>query len=173
MDRPDQPGRRVHPHSVAMGPGRSTSRSSRASPGIETFEGHSFHTSRWDYDYTGGDPGGAPMDRLADKRVAIIGTGATAVQCIPHLARACKELYVFQRTPSSVDVRDNRPTDPDWFAEIATPGWQQRWLENFTDNQTGGLVEEDLVMDGWTDLARRDPRARSWRCRPRTGPPRG
>ncbi|MFI7463240.1 flavin-containing monooxygenase [Nonomuraea sp. NPDC049646] len=124
-------------------------------PGIDDFRGHSFHTSRWDYDYTGGDPTGAPMDRLADKRVAVIGTGATAVQCVPHLARACAELYVFQRTPSSVDVRDNRPTDPAWFAEIATPGWQQRWLENFTGNQTGGLVEEDLVMDGWTDIARR------------------
>ncbi|GAA2208488.1 NAD(P)/FAD-dependent oxidoreductase [Nonomuraea monospora] len=124
-------------------------------PGIDDFRGHAFHTSRWDYAYTGGDPSGAPMDRLADKRVAIIGTGATAVQCVPHLARACRELYVFQRTPSSVDVRDNRPTDPGWFATIATPGWQQRWLENFTANQTGAPAEEDLVMDGWTDLSRR------------------
>jgi cation diffusion facilitator CzcD-associated flavoprotein CzcO len=124
-------------------------------PGIESFEGHSFHTSRWDYAYTGGDPEGAPLDRLGDKRVAVIGTGATAVQCVPHLARACQELYVFQRTPSSVDVRANEPTDPEWFAEMATPGWQQRWLENFTANQTGGMTTEDLVMDGWTDLARR------------------
>src|SRR4051794_33120830 len=124
-------------------------------PGIESFEGHSFHTSRWDYAYTGGDPNGAPMDQLADKRVGIIGTGATSVQCVPHLARACQELFVFQRTPSSVDVRANQPTDPEWFAEIATPGWQQRWLENFTANQTGGMGEDDLVMDGWTDLARR------------------
>jgi cation diffusion facilitator CzcD-associated flavoprotein CzcO len=113
-------------------------------PGIETFRRHSFHTSRWDYGYTGGDASGAPMGKLADKRVGIIGTGATAVQCVPHLSRACRELYVFQRTPSSVDVRNNHPIDPDWFAEIATPGWQQRWLENFTRNQTG-----------WTDLARR------------------
>ncbi|MFI7615546.1 flavin-containing monooxygenase [Nonomuraea terrae] len=125
-------------------------------PGIDSFQGHSFHTSRWDYAYTGGDPSGAPLDRLADKRVAIIGTGATAVQCVPHLARACQELYVFQRTPSSVDVRDNRPIDPQWFAEVTvTPGWQQRWLENFTANQAGGLADEDLVMDGWTDIARR------------------
>ena len=101
------------------------------------------------------DPLGAPMDKLADKRVAIIGTGATSVQCVPRLAGACKELYVFQRTPSSVDVRNNRPTDPEWFAEIATPGWQQRWLENFTANQTGGTADEDLVQDGWTDIARR------------------
>ena len=124
-------------------------------PGLEDFQGHSFHTSRWDYDYTGGDPVGAPLDNLADKRVGIIGTGATAVQCVPHLAPACQELYVFQRTPSSVDVRDNHPIDPEWFATINTPGWQQRWLENFTANQAGGMAEEDLVMDGWTDLARR------------------
>ncbi|MDO8409810.1 MAG: NAD(P)/FAD-dependent oxidoreductase [Phenylobacterium sp.] len=124
-------------------------------PGIETFKGHSFHTSRWDYDYTGGDPLGAPLEKLADKRVAIIGTGATSVQAVPHLARACQTLYVVQRTPSSVDVRANAPIDPDWFAEIATPGWQQRWLENFTANQGGNITEEDLVMDGWTDLSRR------------------
>ncbi len=123
--------------------------------GIESFKGHSFHTSRWDYDYTGGDPQGAPMEKLGDKRVGIIGTGATSVQCVPHLARACKELYVFQRTPSSVDVRDNAPIDPKWFAEIATSGWQERWLENFTANQAGGNAEVDLVQDGWTDLNRR------------------
>ncbi len=124
-------------------------------PGVEEFKGHSFHTSRWDYSYTGGDPSGAPMENLADKKVGIIGTGATSVQCVPHLAKACETLYVFQRTPSSVDVRANTPTDPEWFATIATPGWQQRWLENFTANQTGAFAEEDLVMDGWTDLSRR------------------
>ena len=124
-------------------------------PGIETFAGKAFHTSRWDYAYTGGDPAGAPLDKLADKRVAIIGTGATAVQVVPHLAGACKQLYVVQRTPSSVDMRANAPLDPAWFAEVATPGWQQRWLENFTDNQAGGNAREDLVQDGWTDLARR------------------
>ncbi|MDP1617279.1 NAD(P)/FAD-dependent oxidoreductase [Phenylobacterium sp.] len=124
-------------------------------PGIDTFKGHSFHTSRWDYDYTGGDPSGAPLEKLADKRVAIIGTGATSVQAVPHLARACQTLYVVQRTPSSVDVRANAPIDPDWFSQIATPGWQQRWLENFTANQGGSITEEDLVMDGWTDLSRR------------------
>jgi|TARA_B110000967_G_scaffold189184_1_gene212674 cyclohexanone monooxygenase len=123
--------------------------------GIESFKGHSFHTSRWDYEYTGGDPRGAPMEKLADKRVGIIGTGATSVQCVPHLAKACKSLFVFQRTPSSIDVRANKPTDTDWFNEMATPGWQQRWLENFTSNQTGAMASEDLVMDGWTDLSRR------------------
>jgi cation diffusion facilitator CzcD-associated flavoprotein CzcO len=124
--------------------------------GIETFAGHSFHTSRWDYAYTGGDPAGAPMDRLAGKRVAIIGTGATSVQCVPHLARSCRELFVFQRTPSSVDERGNGPLDPQWLAGIAAPGWQERWMDNFVANVSAGeLPDEDLVNDGWTDLAKR------------------
>lgn len=123
--------------------------------GIETFKGKSFHTSRWDYGYTGGSPDGAPMDKLGDKRVAIIGTGATAVQAVPHLAKATKELLVFQRTPSSIDVRNNEPIDPDWFESIATPGWQKRWFDNFVDNQSQGFPEEDYVMDGWTELSQR------------------
>lgn len=124
-------------------------------PGIESFRGKAFHTSRWDYAYTGGDPDGAPMTKLADKRVAIIGTGATSVQAVPHLAKAAKELYVFQRTPSSVDERGNAPIDPDWFAEVAEPGWQKRWYENFVGNMGAGMATEDLVQDGWTDLGRR------------------
>ncbi len=122
--------------------------------GIESFDRHSFHTSRWDYDYTGGNPAGAPMDKLADKRVGIIGTGATSVQCIPHLAKTCGELYVFQRTPSSIDIRNNHALDPEWF-DTLEPGWQRKWLHNFTTLQTGGFADEDLVMDGWTDLAQR------------------
>ena len=95
------------------------------------------------------------MDRLAGKRVAIIGTGATAVQCVPHLARDAGELFVVQRTPSSVDVRANESIDPDWFKSIATPGWQTRWLENFAGNVGMGGASEDWVKDGWTDLSRR------------------
>ena len=124
-------------------------------PGIDRFQGKSFHTSRWDWSYTGGDDQGAPMDGLKDKRVAIIGTGATAVQIVPHLAKAAGTLYVCQRTPSSIDVRNNEPIDPDWFEGIATPGWQKRWLESFTANQTMGEEVEDLVKDGWTELSRR------------------
>ena len=124
-------------------------------PGIETFKGHQFHTSRWDYAYTGGNAEGAPMDLLAGKRVAIIGTGATAVQCVPHLARSAGQLFVVQRTPSSVDVRANAPIDPEWFKTVATPGWQTRWLENFAANVGMGGAAEDWVQDGWTDLSRR------------------
>ncbi|MFT4613578.1 MAG: cation diffusion facilitator CzcD-associated flavoprotein CzcO [Bacteroidia bacterium] len=125
-------------------------------PGIENFKGHSFHTSRWDYEYTGGDPNGA-LDKLGDKKVALIGTGATSVQCVPHLSASCGTFYVCQRTPSSVDVRSNAEMDPAWYTEATrTSGWQQRWMENFTNNMTPfGNVTEDLVNDGWTDLARR------------------
>ena len=124
-------------------------------PGIETFKGHSFHTSRWDYAYTGGKPDQSDLKNLRNKRVAVIGTGATAVQCVPHLSKSCQQLFVFQRTPSSVDVRNNEAIDPSWFEKIATPGWQQKWLDNFTANQTGGEVSEDLVKDGWTEISKR------------------
>ena len=123
-------------------------------PGVGDFTGHSFHTSRWDYDYCGGGPADVPMDKLGDKRVAIIGTGATAVQCIPKLGRDAGELFVFQRTPSSIDIRNNHPIDPEWFASLE-PGWQREWLRNFTLLQTGGYADVDLVMDGWTDIAQR------------------
>ena len=95
-------------------------------PGIESFAGHSFHTSRWDYDYTGGTAT-TPLTGLAGKPVGIIGTGATVIQCVPPLARSAGELFVFQRTPSSVDARDNAPTDPVWAANLQ-PGWQQRGI---------------------------------------------
>ncbi|HVP84866.1 MAG TPA: NAD(P)/FAD-dependent oxidoreductase [Rhizomicrobium sp.] len=119
-------------------------------PGIDDFKGHSFHTSRWDYDYTGGTSQGG-LTKLADKRVGIIGTGATAVQCVPHLGAHAKQLYVFQRTPSSIDVRNNRPTDPQW-AKSLEPGWQQKRMDNFNTLVSGGFQEEDLVNDGWTDI---------------------
>lgn len=121
-------------------------------PGIHSFAGHAFHTSRWDYAYTGGDASGAPMTGLANKRVGIIGTGATAVQCIPHLSRSAGELFVFQRTPSSIDVRNNHEIDPQWFGGLET-GWQRKWMMNFTVLQTLGFAEEDLVKDGWTDIS--------------------
>jgi cation diffusion facilitator CzcD-associated flavoprotein CzcO len=139
---------------VAMGTGPLNKPKLPGIPGIETFTGHTFHTSRWDYAYTGGDWEGTPMTKLADKRVGIIGTGATAVQCIPPLARDAGELFVFQRTPSSVDERNNHPIDPEWFATLE-PGWQQKWLFNFATLQTGGFADEDLVKDGWTDISQR------------------
>ena len=120
--------------------------------GISAYKGHTFHTSRWDYAYTGGDSHGN-LDRLHDKRVAIIGTGATAVQCIPHLGAGAKELFVFQRTPSSIDVRNNQATDPNWLS-TQKPGWQDERRTNFESLMTGVPVKEDLVSDGWTEAFR-------------------
>ena len=121
-------------------------------PGISEYQGHTFHTSRWDYGYTGGGPEGN-LTGLRGKRVGIIGTGATAIQCVPHLAKGADELFVFQRTPSSVDVRANRPTDPEWADSLA-PGWQQARMDNFMTLVSGGFADEDLVNDGWTEIIR-------------------
>ncbi len=118
--------------------------------GINDFEGRSFHTARWDYDYTGGSPT-EPMDGLVDKRVGIIGTGATSIQLVPQLAAAAKEVFVFQRTPSAVGVRNNGPTDVEWFKGLQ-PGWQTERMRNFTEAVTGEQPADDLVGDGWTDV---------------------
>ncbi|MGO9928468.1 MAG: flavin-containing monooxygenase [Mycobacterium sp.] len=120
-------------------------------PGLGSFRGQAFHTSRWNYAYTG-----ERLENLAGKRVGIIGTGATAIQCVPHLAAAAERLYVFQRTPSSVDVRANRLTDPQWVNTLQ-PGWQRRRIENFQILTAGGQAEEDLVADAWTSITRKLP----------------
>jgi cyclohexanone monooxygenase len=122
-------------------------------PGIRDFKGHTFHTSRWDYEYTGGDHNGG-LTGLADKRVAVIGTGATAIQCVPYVGKHAQQLYVFQRTPSSVDLRGNKQTDPEWYKQQG-PGWQRARRENFAAVLAGQNMSEDLVADGWTDIARR------------------
>lgn len=120
--------------------------------GIDKYQGHTFHTSRWDYKFTGGNSKGN-LNGLKDKKVAIIGTGATAVQCIPHLGEAAQELFVFQRTPSSIDERNNKDTDENWF-ESLKPGWHDKRRENFEGFLTGSLQKEDLVNDGWTEIFR-------------------
>ncbi|HEY7053151.1 MAG TPA: NAD(P)/FAD-dependent oxidoreductase [Mycobacterium sp.] len=120
-------------------------------PGIATFRGHTFHTSRWDFGYTGEE-----LEKLADKRVGIIGTGATAIQCVPRLAAAALRLLVFQRTPSSVDVRANRPTDPQWAAGLKA-GWQRERIENFQLLTNGGQATKDLVDDAWTSITKKLP----------------
>ena len=135
---------------VAMANGPLNRPKLPAIPGIRDFRGHAFHTSRWDYDYTGGGPDGN-LDRLGDKRVAVIGTGASAIQCVPFLAESAEQLHVFQRTPSSVDMRGNQPTDAEWAAGLE-PGWQKRRMENFNGLVSGLPQAEDLVDDGWTDL---------------------
>jgi cyclohexanone monooxygenase len=123
-------------------------------PGLTDFTGHMFHSSRWDYEYTGGDASGG-LNKLADKKVAVIGTGATAVQIVPHLARGAKHLYVFQRTPSSVDARHNTPTDPEW-ASALVPGWQAERQRNFHAwaFEVPLAGRPDHVCDFWTEVGR-------------------
>jgi len=123
-----------------------------AIPGLEDFEGHTFHTSRWDYGYTGGDHNGN-LHKLADKRVAVIGTGATTIQSVPYVGAHAEHLYLFQRTPSSVDERGNSRTDPEW-GKTLKPGWQRERRQNFNDMVIGRPVEKDLVNDGWTSIFR-------------------
>ncbi len=118
--------------------------------GLQDFKGTMFHSSRWDYGYTGGDVYGN-LHKLADKKVAVIGTGASAVQIVPHLGRDAQHLYVFQRTPSSVDERRNKPTDPAWV-ESLEPGWQQHRSDNFNTAVSGMPVDEDLVDDCWSNI---------------------
>lgn len=145
-------GDKLSPRFVIMAAGPLNRPKLPGIPGLESFKGHSFHTSRWDYDYTGGGPDGG-LDKLADKVVGIIGTGATAVQCVPHLGAGAKQLFVFQRTPSSIDVRGDRPTDSEW-AKSLPPGWHQGRMDNFNTLVSGGWAAEDQVGDGWTDIIR-------------------
>jgi len=124
-------------------------------PGIDMFKGKIFHTARWDYDYTGGEWKNPELSKLADKKVAIIGTGATAIQVVPYLGQYAQQLYVIQRTPSSVDLRNNQPTDMDWFKSLK-PGWQQERIRNFHHAAMEMLTpgEPDMIQDIWTEISR-------------------
>ena len=140
---------------VVMAPGPLNRPKLPGVPGIKSFKGHSFHTTRWDYDYTGGDWKNPVLDRLGDKRIGIIGTGATAIQCVPFLAKYAQHLTVFQRTPSYIDDRGNRPTDPEW-ARSLQPGWQNERMLNFHIgiNEVFDRKDVDLICDGWSELNR-------------------
>ena len=141
-------GDEIRARYVVMAPGILNLMKLPAIPGMELFAGTSFHSARWDYEYTGGSPDGR-LTNLADKVVGIMGTGASAIQCVPPLAESAKQLFVFQRTPSAVGVRGNRPTEED-FAEDLEPGWQFARMENFQAVMLGLPVEADLTDDGWT-----------------------
>lgn len=117
-------------------------------PGMEDFAGHSFHTARWDFAFTGGGTT-EPLDKLGDKTVALLGTGASGIQALPPLAASAEHVYVFQRTPSAIGVRGNRPT-ADGFGRDFEPGWQKRRMDNFQAMMLGRKVDRDEVDDGWT-----------------------
>jgi cation diffusion facilitator CzcD-associated flavoprotein CzcO len=147
-DRGDQ----IHSRFLVVCPGGLQQPKLPGIPGIESFEGRAFHASRWDYTYTGGAEGGE-MTPLADKSVGVIGTGTTALQCVPRLGASARQLYVFQRTPTTVYWRGQQPTDPEWAASLS-PGWQLERQRNFVAATSGRLPPVDLVDDGWTHLAR-------------------
>ncbi len=140
---------------VVMGAGPTNTPKLPGIPGIADFKGKVFHSSRWDYDYTGGTPKAPVLDKLAGKRVAIIGTGASSVQAVPYLSRHAEQLYVIQRTPSSVDVRNNLPTDPEWEKSLGA-GWQAQRREMYQRFTHSGFQpgDEDVVGDIWTEINR-------------------
>jgi cyclohexanone monooxygenase len=143
-------GDRIRAHYVCLATGPLNRPKLPGIPGIDSFRGHSFHASRWDYGYTGGDSEGG-LTGLRGKRVGIIGTGATSVQVVPHVAEWADHLYVFQRTPSSIDVKHNPPTDPGWAGSLPA-GWHQARMDNFNNLVSGVPQAEDLVSDGWTSI---------------------
>ena len=153
LDGPHRPrGRHQRPLHRPRGRARCTGRTCPESPGSRLSAGRSFHTSRWDYSYTGGDSNGN-LDKLGDKRVALIGTGASSIQILPHLAASAERVYLFQRTPAIVDWRKNAPTDTEWFKHLE-PGWQRRRMDNFVE-VTSFRPAEDLVNDAGTQYRSR------------------
>ncbi|MDG2004041.1 MAG: NAD(P)/FAD-dependent oxidoreductase [Novosphingobium sp.] len=145
----------IHARFVVMCGGPSNTPKLPGVPGIDSFKGKVFHTSRWDYDYTGGDPKTHELPKLADKRVAILGTGASSIQAVPYLGEYARQVYVIQRTPSSVDVRNNQPSDPDWVKSLE-PGWTTRRRDNYHHFAQFGFErgEVDQVCDIWTEINR-------------------
>jgi len=148
-------GDRLRARFVVMALGPINTPKLPAVPGLDTFGGKAFHTARWDYLYTGGGQEQPVLDKLADKTVAIVGTGASAIQAVPFLGRYAKQLYVLQRTPSTVDARSNPPTDPEWVKTLK-PGWQRERQMNFHRGAIDTFMpgEPDLICDIWTEINR-------------------
>jgi len=143
-------GDRIRARHVAVSQGPLAKVKLPGVPGIKSFKGKVFHSSRWDYDYTGGGASGG-QQKLADKRVAVIGTGATAVQITPSIAPFAQHVYVVQRTPSVVGPRNNTRTDSDWFQQQGA-GWQAERMNNFLSVITAQPNGGDVVKDCWTDF---------------------
>ena len=98
-----------------------------AIPGMDEFKGRAFHTARWDYDYTGGGPDDPHLTKLADKVVAVVGVGASGIQAVPPLGESAKHVYVFQRTPSAIGERGNRPMPPSSSTSSGRGGRRNGW----------------------------------------------
>lgn len=117
-------------------------------PGLNKFTGITFHSARWNHDYD-----------LHGKRVAVIGTGASAIQIVPELAQIAAQLTVFQRTAPYVTPRGNR-TYATWQQRLYTklPALQQLHREAFYWlNELVGLsfIGNDTINKLGTLTARR------------------
>jgi len=132
-------GDRLRPRFVILAGGETMNIKLPGIPGIRSFKGHSFHTARWDYNYTGGSVKGK-LDKLKDKRVAIIGTGCSGIQVVPHLGESAQQLLVIQRTPALVDPRNNAPTDQSWVNGLE-PGWQELRVQHLFADMEGRAAE--------------------------------
>jgi len=146
-------GDKMHARFVLLANGILTTPKLARIEGMETFKGDAFHTSRWNYQVD-----------LKGKTVGIIGTGATAVQVVPELAKIVKELYVFQRTPSSIDVRDQRETTEEeietWSRE---PGWAKARRARFakiSEGRTAIKANDDYLSGKVADYKVRKQHAR-------------
>ncbi|GAA4546601.1 NAD(P)/FAD-dependent oxidoreductase [Pseudonocardia xishanensis] len=147
----------LHARYVVMATGPWSKPKLPGIPGLDGFAGHTFHSARWDYAYTGGSASDTVLDKLADKRVAVVGTGATAIQIVPYLGRYAEHVHVFQRTPSAVDARRNPPTDPEWAASLR-PGWQKERQAAFhafaSEPFPTRPASEDVACDFFTEVGR-------------------
>ena len=148
--------RKVKAETVYLAAGVLTKPQVPKIPGLLSYKGEIFHTSRFDYEVTGGSQEDQTLNKLRDKRVAIIGTAATAVGAIPTLARHAKELYVVQRTPAYVKPRNQQTTNPEEFKRTiaSQKGWQFERQINLNRHMTNAVLpgQANLVNDGWTDM---------------------
>ncbi|MFI8794294.1 flavin-containing monooxygenase [Streptomyces sp. NPDC055105] len=150
-------GDRMRARFVCLGSGALDNPTLPDVPGLDEFEGRVFHSSRWDYDYTGGNERGG-LDKLTDKRVAVVGTAASGIPFIPHLGEHAQQVLVVQRTPPVVLPRGNQPLDPNWYQSLPS-GWQRERMENRTAVMQSPPGQQpptrDLIDDAVTGVGRR------------------
>ncbi|WP_313808395.1 NAD(P)/FAD-dependent oxidoreductase [Sphingobium sp.] len=127
-------------------------------PGIGDFGGQTLHTALWDRSY---DPAG--------KRVAVIGTGASAIQVVPALAGKVEQMTVFQRTPAWIAPRFDRPIEPQMQERLRRSWWYRKWFRlqlfiahekratAFTKQQPAAIAKAEALCQGMIDRQINDP----------------
>ncbi|WHZ11633.1 MAG: Cyclohexanone monooxygenase [Burkholderiaceae bacterium] len=110
-------------------------------PGLDTFAGALFHSARWNHAYD-----------LTDKRVAVIGTGASAIQFVPQIAPRVRALTLFQRTPAWILPKPDRPLSDAERARFARQPWRQRLARTLI---YWTLEARAILFTRWPALLRR------------------